>query len=305
MSRKPAVTVYLGSSGNARKIFKDQAELMGKNIAESGKLLVYGGMNAGPMGILANSALEKSGEVLGIIPRNVLDIARFHKNLSKHIIVDDLWERKRLLFNNGDAIIIMPGGFGTLDEALEAIWWAALGLHDKPVIFVNTDNYWSHAIRHLRKLPECGKGVFQEVASAAEVMKIIGGRPAFKAREEQGYLPHLENEIVKKTVTPIIISEVSLMETYRLISALGLKQVGAHSRPIGLLNRNGTYDSLLEWIKVAAKERFITRKCPRLMKRARTEKGLMAALEKRGERIIIDLVNEKWGGALDEDSQKR
>ncbi len=290
-----SITVYLGSSGSARDVFRNGAANLGREIAEGGIKLVYGGMDAGLMGILADAALEAGGEVLGVIPQKILDIERFRKGLTENIFVDDLWERKRLLFQHGDAIVALPGGYGTLDESLEALYWGSLGLHDKPMVFVNIAGYWDLAIKHLNSLPDLDRDYLLVVEREEDVI------PALKEwdkpddiEEDISALPHFEEEILQNVDTPIIIDVLSIAESYRLVSALGLKQVGAHDRPIGLLNKDGGYDNLIEWVKVAAREKFITDKCPRLMAWAKTEKGLMDALERR-EKIVIDLHGEKWG----------
>jgi hypothetical protein len=301
MTPSASVTVYLGSSGYCRDFYNEQAAALGAALADGDCRLVYGGMDAGLMGILANAVMERSGNVLGIVPRKIKDIRRFHKHLSEHILVDTLWERKRLLFEHGDVLAVFPGGFGTLDEALEVIYWARLGLHAKPVVFVNPDGYWDNALAHLRGLPDLPPETFSAVKDAGEVVALAKESVSSgRVREsfDRADLPHFEDEIVRPTKTPVIIDETGIEQTYRLITALGLKQVGAHDRPVGLLNRDGSYDSLLAWIIDAAREKFITDKCPDLMVTAKTEQDLMAALENI-EHIVIDLVKDKWGVAAD------
>ena len=142
MNSIETLTVYLGSSGHARPIFKNAAIELGRLIGESSKRLVYGGMDAGLMGLLAIAALEAGAHVTGIIPRKLKDSERILKNLSDTVMVEDLWDRKKRMFKQADAIISLPGGYGTLDESLEMLYWAALNLHNKPLVLVNIEGYW-------------------------------------------------------------------------------------------------------------------------------------------------------------------
>ncbi len=299
-SRNLSITVYLGSSGHCRDIFKQGAKALGQQIADSGYRLIYGGMDAGLMGILANAALAENGHVTGVIPRKIIDVQRFHEGLSDSVFVDTLWERKKIMFERADVLLAFPGGFGTLDEMLEVLYWAALGRHAKPLIFMNIDGYWDSALAHLGKLPDLPEGLYAAIDDTddlAEAIEQFAGRKTGNSASGADDLPHFENDIVRDTMTPIIVDKLSLAETYRFITALGLRQVGAHHRPIGLLNKGGGYDHLLEWIGRAADEKFITEKCPELFESAPDEKSLMEALETDEGPIVIDLIHEKWGEA--------
>jgi len=148
------ITVYLGSSGTARPVFREAAMQLGALIADSGKHLVYGGMDAGLMGLVAADALAHGGEVTGIIPTKIKDSERILKNLTETILVDELSERKALMFQKADAVLALPGGFGTLDESLEVLYWGNLGLHNKPLVLINIEGYWDGLITYLRALPD-------------------------------------------------------------------------------------------------------------------------------------------------------
>jgi uncharacterized protein (TIGR00730 family) len=297
ITRRKTITVYLGSSARCRNFFKDEAEKLGALIAADNQRLIYGGMDAGLMGLLANAVLRGGAPVTGIIPRQIKDILVFHNELTEDIIVDTLWERKRLLFSHGDVLAAFPGGFGTLDEILEVLYWAQLGLHSKPIVFINLEGYWDKALAHLKALPNLPDDLYFAVDHCEDLL------PAIAARQKNGDqlktadnddLPHCEDEIVRATKTPLIVNEFSLEETYRLVTALGLKQVAASERPLGLLNRDGQYNHFLAWMNDALREKFITNKCPQLMAVAPDEQSLMAELETR-EDIVIDLMSEKWG----------
>ena len=288
------LTIYLGSSGRCRRVFKDTARRMGQLIGEQDKTLVYGGMDAGLMGIVANAALSATAQVTGIIPKSLKDSERIHPNLSETILVPDLWERKRKMFKRADAIITLPGGFGTIDEALEALYWGYLGMHNKPVVLVNVEGYWDDFLAYLDTLPDLAKeylivtdspeGVFEELRCWSPPM--ITGDP--------DHLPHFEGDILAHMEEPLVIDHASVKDSYILATALGLKQLGKHSRPMGLLNTGGQFDALLRWIDRAQEEHFITDRCKMLYGVDETMANLnqkMATLET----IEIDLEHEKWG----------
>jgi uncharacterized protein (TIGR00730 family) len=288
------ITVYLGSSGRCRQIFKDTAKEMGHLIGATGKTLVYGGMDSGLMGIVANGALEAQGKVTGIIPKSLKDSERIHPSLTETILVQDLWERKRKMFKRADAIITMAGGFGTIDEVLEAFYWADLGSHAKPIVFVNTDNYWDGFITFIRSLPDFHEQFIIVASTPQEAIEKIGiwTLPTIEGDPEN--LPHFEEQILQETAAPIIIKHATVAETYKFATAVGLKQLGRHDRSIGLLNTQGQFDGLLEWIAKAQTEHFITDRCTQLF----SVDSYMNELKKKlsmQRHIEINLETEKWG----------
>lgn len=288
------LTVYLGSSGHARDIFKNEAAKLGRLMAASDKTLVYGGMDAGLMGIIARTVLENGAAVIGIIPQKLKDSERILKNLSETVLVQDLWERKRLMFQRADAIIALPGGFGTLDEALEVLYWAALGLHNKPLVLVNTDGYWDLIIEFLHTLPDF-KPEFLIVASDAETaLQKLDSWPKPADVPDPDDLPHFESEISRETLEPIIVEEASVKNSYYLACALGLKQLAKHQRPIGIMNGQGQFTPLLQWFERAAVETFITQKCLTLYSTGNSLETLKAALHWQ-KAVEIDLHKDKWG----------
>ena len=293
-----SVTVYLGSSGHARQTFYDNAYKLGQMIARQNIHLVFGGMAAGSMRSISHGAIEHGGKVTGIIPTKIRDSERINRDVSEIIDVPTLWERKKVMFDQADMIIAMPGGYGTLDEALEAVYWKSLGLHNKPIVFLNIDDYWSPFFEWVGKSIQ--DGIMPEsVGSLFHIYDRVGDLKFadYKAEDEDSSaseFPHFENEIFEPTRTPIIIDEATIEQTYKLMTALVLRQLGAHDRPIGVLNKDSQFDYLIEWIYRARDEHFITRQCPSLATYRRTEKGLMDALEKTDD-IVIDLHRDKWG----------
>ncbi len=292
------LTVYLGSSGRSRPIFKEQATKLGQIIGQSGKELVYGGMDAGLMGTLAKSALDNGAKVTGIVPRKIKDSERMLDGLHDLIIVDELCERKKLMFLRADAVITLPGGFGTLDEALEVLYWGNLGLHNKVLVLVNVGGYWDDLITYLKTLPDFNPRFFIAVNNVEEVIPALDAWSAPTHIEPPPHLPHFEDEIMRETKQPIIIDIASIENTYFAICALGLKQLGKHQRGIGFLNQKGEFNLLLKWIKLAAEETFITQKCLGLFADDEKEQALRKKMNSL-ENVSIDLHTEKWGKAED------
>ena len=138
-----AVTVFCGSSTGSKNAFSDAARSLGENFATNGIKLIYGGGRSGLMGILADSALSSKGSVIGVIPDFLRDRELAHPGLTDLHVVSSMHERKQKMFDLAEAIIILPGGIGTLEEAFEVLTWKQLKRHNKPIIIINTENYWS------------------------------------------------------------------------------------------------------------------------------------------------------------------
>ena len=137
-----AVAVFCGSRYGSDPAFARAAEAFGHGLAERGIRLVYGGGGIGIMGVLARAVLRHGGEVTGVIPRFLMELELRHPNLSELVVVDDMHSRKRTMFERADAFVVLPGGLGTLDEAMEIITWRQLARHDKPVIALSVSGYW-------------------------------------------------------------------------------------------------------------------------------------------------------------------
>ncbi len=137
------VCVYCGSRFGNKPYYREQADELGQRIAAAGLSLVYGAGSVGLMGVVARAARENGADVIGIIPTHLDDVEITQDGLSELHVTDDMHQRKRMMFEKSDAFIVLPGGLGTLDETLEMMTWAQLSLHEKPIIIVNTNNYWS------------------------------------------------------------------------------------------------------------------------------------------------------------------
>jgi uncharacterized protein (TIGR00730 family) len=127
-----SICVFCGSSPGDSAEFVEVAKEMGREIAARGMRLVYGGGNVGLMGAVADSALTHGAEVIGVIPRSLMQKEIGHRGLSELRVVASMHERKNTMADLSDAFIAMPGGFGTLEEFCEVVTWTQLGLHQKP-----------------------------------------------------------------------------------------------------------------------------------------------------------------------------
>ncbi|MEQ1707071.1 MAG: TIGR00730 family Rossman fold protein [Terricaulis sp.] len=145
-----SVCVYCGSSESTRPAYHDLATRFGQKLAERGLRLVYGGGSIGLMGRCAKAAHAAGGEVLGVMPR-FLERREIVLTDVPHRMVDTMHERKLIMFNEADAFVVLPGGIGTLEEAVEMLSWRRLDLHQKPVIFLAEDDFWApffHLVQH-------------------------------------------------------------------------------------------------------------------------------------------------------------
>lgn len=141
MDQIESVCVFCGSrSGEA--VHERLAEELGRNMAERGLGLVYGGGSIGLMGILARQVKASGGRVTGVIPVHLDDIEVAFRDADKLHVVEDMYIRKRLMFDLADAFIALPGGLGTLDEVLDVVTMAQLGMHRKPIAVLNHDGFW-------------------------------------------------------------------------------------------------------------------------------------------------------------------
>ncbi|MGF1455589.1 MAG: TIGR00730 family Rossman fold protein [Alphaproteobacteria bacterium] len=143
MAMPKAVCVYCGSSAGADPRFKAAAETLGRQCAESGIDLVYGGGKLGLMGATADAALKAGGRVTGIIPDFLKAVEVQFEDVTELLVTQSMHERKQLMFERSDAFIALPGGIGTLEETIEMLTWAQLGRHGKPIVLVNIAEYWT------------------------------------------------------------------------------------------------------------------------------------------------------------------
>lgn len=136
------ISVFCGSSPGASPSYLETAEMLGSQLAKEGITLVYGGSKLGVMGAVANAALQAGGEVIGVIPKMLMERELAHTNLTELIVVNTMHERKAKMEQLSDGFIVLPGGPGTMEEFFEVYTWAQLGEHQKPIGMINTNQYY-------------------------------------------------------------------------------------------------------------------------------------------------------------------
>jgi uncharacterized protein (TIGR00730 family) len=148
------ICVYCGSNVGTNAAYVSAARDLGTMMANDHIGLVYGGGGLGLMGELARSVLASGGRVTGIIPAFLSKKERMLRDADELIVVDDMHQRKKLMFDKSDAFVALPGGIGTLEELVEQLTWAQLGRHTKPIVLVNIDGFWEPLLSLLRHMHE-------------------------------------------------------------------------------------------------------------------------------------------------------
>ena len=164
MNKINSVAIFCGSKTGSNELYTQHARELADIVAEYKIELVYGGGKKGLMGIVADTVMNRSGIVKGVIPRTLSEREHQHDNISELFVVDDMHIRKRKMYELCDAVIILPGGFGTLDELFEVLTWNQLSIHDKKVFILNSGGFYDHLLKHLEFLAAEGFlwGAFDE-----------------------------------------------------------------------------------------------------------------------------------------------
>jgi len=177
------VCVYCASSRQCDQIYHDSAARLGSILARNGVTIVYGGGKSGSMGALADGALAEGGRVIGVLPRFMDEVEWGHKRLSELILVNDMHERKRLMIQEVDAVVALPGGCGTWEELFEAMSFKRLGLYVGPIIIVNTNRYYAPMLEMLdrsvdyRFMDERHRAMWMVVEEPEQVLDAIRDSP--------------------------------------------------------------------------------------------------------------------------------
>jgi uncharacterized protein (TIGR00730 family) len=155
MTSRRSVCVFCGSRPGYDPAYALAAAETGRIIAEAGWRLVYGAGDVGLMGEVARAAQGAGGATMGVIPIHLIGREQGRRDLSQFVVTEDMHERKKVMFMNSDAIVVLPGGAGSLDEFFEVLTWAQIGLHGKPIVLLDLGGYWQplaalvdHVIAH-------------------------------------------------------------------------------------------------------------------------------------------------------------
>jgi uncharacterized protein (TIGR00730 family) len=177
------ICVYCGSNSGTNPAYAEAARTLGRHMAAAGIGLVYGGGGLGLMGELARTVLASGGRVTGIIPAFLSKKERMLREAHEMIVVDDMHQRKKLMFDRSDAFVALPGGIGTLEELVEQLTWVQLGRHTKPVVLVNIDGFWEpllDLLTHMRGqefIRQTMEVRYTTVSRAEHVLDAVLARP--------------------------------------------------------------------------------------------------------------------------------
>jgi len=147
-----SIAIFCGSKSGNNEAYQKDAHKLGQLLAQKKVEMIYGGGKNGLMGCVADSVMNNGGIVRGVIPHVLVEWETSHENISELLVVEDMHQRKRKMYELCDAAIILPGGFGTLDELFEILTWNQLSIHDKKVFVLNTGGFYDHLLQHLRHL---------------------------------------------------------------------------------------------------------------------------------------------------------
>ncbi len=195
MRRLANICVFCGSSDGTRPEYRAEAARLGTLIAERGWGLVYGAASIGLMGAVADAVLAGGGPVVGVLPAVLRDKEVAHTGLTELHSVDTMHQRKLLMSDRANAFVALPGGFGTLDEWMEILTWAQLGIHAKPCVLVNTLGYYDGLLAFLNRTVEQGfvrarhLRTMQVVPDAEAAVALLAGSLAHPRQPEPAAIP--------------------------------------------------------------------------------------------------------------------
>ncbi|KAG4130269.1 hypothetical protein ERO13_D09G132100v2 [Gossypium hirsutum] len=193
-SRFKRICVFCGSSSGKKASYQEAAVELGKELVERRIDLVYGGGSVGLMGLVSQAVHDGGRHVLGVIPRTLMPTVIIGETVGEVRAVSDMHQRKAEMARQADAFIALPGGYGTLEELLEVITWAQLGIHRKPVGLLNVDGYYNSLLSFIDKAVD--EGFISPTAR-----RIILSAPTAKqlVRQLEEYVPECD-EIASKLV---------------------------------------------------------------------------------------------------------
>ena len=151
-----AIAVFCGSKPGNNELFEQHATTLGSLIGKNKITLVYGGGRKGLMGAVADAVMTEGGIVKGVIPEILIGWEQQHLGITNLQVVADMHSRKKIIYDMCDAAIVLPGGFGTLDELFEILTWNTLKIHNKRIILLNTSGFYNSMINHLTQMEQSG-----------------------------------------------------------------------------------------------------------------------------------------------------
>ena len=173
------ISVFCGAHEGNNPRYAEDAKKIGEILAAKGINVVFGGGNVGLMGEIANTLVDLNKEIIGIIPKFLVKKEKLNFKIKNLKVVNDMTKRKEQLFKLGDAFLVLPGGTGTLEEVIEVLSWKILKLHNKPIIILNFENYWSPLLKQFENIIKIKFGnknlqnQYQVIKKPKELEKIL------------------------------------------------------------------------------------------------------------------------------------
>lgn len=181
MSSLRSVCVFCGSRPGHNPAYAEAARAFGEGLAAHEWRLVYGAGDVGLMGEVARSAQAAGARTMGVIPTHLMGREKGKRDLGQLVITEDMHERKKVMFMNSDAVVVLPGGAGSLDEFFEVVTWRQIGLHNKPIYLLNTEGFWDPLIAMMGHIIKEGfaeesiRGFVRALPDVESILKDIEG----------------------------------------------------------------------------------------------------------------------------------
>ncbi len=168
-----SLAVFCGSKDGSNPLFCEHAKELGYILAQKNIILIYGGSSKGIMGALANAVLERNGKVIGVMPKLLTGFEHSHYGISELHETEDMHSRKKMIYEKADAALILPGGYGTMDELFEMLTWNQLNIHDKKIFILNSGGFYDHLISHF-KMMERENFLYKEITEQITIINTPG-----------------------------------------------------------------------------------------------------------------------------------
>ena len=179
MAAVASLCVFCGAQTGRNPAHAEAARSLGAGLARRGITLIYGAGGIGLMGVVADAVLAGGGKAVGVIPESLESLEVAHPRLTETVVTADMFRRKQIMMDRADGFVVLPGGFGSLDEFFEVLTWKQLGLHDKPVVVLDSDGYWGPLLALLGHVsaegfaPQATGALATVVRSTDELFRIL------------------------------------------------------------------------------------------------------------------------------------
>ncbi|WDF53844.1 TIGR00730 family Rossman fold protein [Mucilaginibacter sp. KACC 22063] len=183
-----SICVFCGANYNGDPILKDAIDQLAQVMVNRNMNLVYGGGKVGVMGLIADAMLQRNGEVIGVIPQFLMDKEVGHKGISELIVVENMHQRKQRMSEICDGFVMLPGGFGTLEEFFEVLTWLQLGLHKKPIGVLNVNGFYDFLLKQMDVMVEqkfLKPANRKLVITSADPIELVNLMADFKAEPDE------------------------------------------------------------------------------------------------------------------------